>query len=104
MGEKRPPQRDQFETLYRRVTEESGGFELDRFPPDADPYPAVLSVHPRFEIDEDQGVIAEKEDRLRASYSTQRVNLRALKRNGPSRIWMFIRTLSCSLTHSNATK
>ncbi len=56
-----PLQRDQFETLYRRITEESGSFELDRLPPDADPYPAVLSLHPRFEVDEDQGVILEKE-------------------------------------------
>ena len=61
IDETRPLQRDQFETLYRRITEEPGGFELDRLPPDADPYPAVLSVHPRFEIDEDWGVIAEKE-------------------------------------------
>ena len=58
----RPLQRDQFETLYRRITEEPDGFELDRLPPDADPYPAVLSVHPRFEIDEDRGVIVEKDD------------------------------------------
>ena len=57
--EKRPLQRDQFETLYRRITDEPGGFELDRLPPDADPYPAVLSLHPRFEIDEDRGVIVE---------------------------------------------
>ena len=57
--EKRPLQRDQFETLYRRITNESDGFELDRLPPDADPYPAVLSLHPQFEIDEDAGVITE---------------------------------------------
>ena len=61
IDETRPLQRDQFETLYRRITEEPGGFELDRLPPDADPYPAVLSVHPRFEIDKDAGVIAEKD-------------------------------------------
>jgi len=58
----RPLQRDQFETLYRRVTDEGGGFELDRLPPDADPYPAVLSVHPRFEVDEEAGVIVESDD------------------------------------------
>ncbi|SEH52611.1 hypothetical protein SAMN05192561_104159 [Halopenitus malekzadehii] len=58
-AEKRPLQRDQFETLYRRITDEPSGFELDRLPPDADPYPAVLSLHPRFEIDEDAGVITE---------------------------------------------
>jgi len=61
IDEARPLQRDQFETLYRRITEEPGGFELDRLPPDADPYPAVLSLHPRFEINEDQGLIVEKE-------------------------------------------
>jgi len=58
-GDSRPLQRDQFETLYRRVTDEPGGFELDRLPSDADPYPAVLSLHPRFEIDENQGRIYE---------------------------------------------
>ncbi|SNR71068.1 hypothetical protein [Halorubrum vacuolatum] len=55
----RPLQQDQFETLYRRVSDEPSGFELDRLPPDADAYPAVLSLHPRFEIDEDAGVILE---------------------------------------------
>ncbi|CAI50018.1 DUF2800 family protein [Natronomonas pharaonis DSM 2160] len=59
--EKRPLQRDQFETLYRRVSDEPEGFELDRLPSDADPYPAVLSLHPRFEIDEDNGVIVKTE-------------------------------------------
>jgi hypothetical protein len=59
--EQRPLQRDQFETLYRRISDESDGFEIDRLPPDADPYPAVLSLHPRFEIDEDRGVIIETE-------------------------------------------
>jgi 23S rRNA A2030 N6-methylase RlmJ len=59
--ETRPLQRDQFETLYRRVADEPDGFNLDRLPPDADPYPAVLSVHPRFEIDEERAVITEKD-------------------------------------------
>lgn len=61
IDETRPLQRDQFETLYRRITDELDGFELDRLPADADPYPAVLSVHPGFETDEDRGVIVEKE-------------------------------------------
>jgi hypothetical protein len=61
IDETRPLQRDQFETMYRRITDERGGFELDRLPPDADPYPAVWSLHPRFEIDEDEGVIIERE-------------------------------------------
>ncbi|MDL0135979.1 hypothetical protein PNQ20_03815 [Halobacterium salinarum] len=57
----RPLQRDQFETLYRRITEESGEFNLDRLPPDADPYPAVLTIHPQFELDVDAGVITQTE-------------------------------------------
>ncbi|SIS21438.1 hypothetical protein [Natronorubrum thiooxidans] len=57
--EKRPLQCEQFETLYHQIQTSHNGFNLDRLPPDADPYPAVLSVHPRFEIDEDAGVIAE---------------------------------------------
>jgi hypothetical protein len=39
IDETRPLQRDQFETMYRRITDERGSFELDRLPPDADPYP-----------------------------------------------------------------
>lgn len=58
-GENRPLQRDQFETLHQRIQDSQGRFQLDRLPPDADPYPAVLSLHPRFEIDEDSGVIVE---------------------------------------------
>lgn len=61
IDEIRPLQRDQFETLYRRITAEPDGFDLDRLPPDADPYPAVLSVHPYVDIDEDRGVIVETE-------------------------------------------
>jgi hypothetical protein len=61
IDETRPLQRDQFETLYRRIQDEPDGFDLDRLPPDADPYPAVLSLHPRFEVDEDAKVITETE-------------------------------------------
>jgi hypothetical protein len=58
--EKRPLKRDQFETLYRRIQDTpDAAFDLDRVPPDADPYPAVWSLHPRFEIDADRGVIRE---------------------------------------------
>lgn len=61
VDETRPLQRDQFETLYRRITEAADGFDLSRLPTDADPYPAVLSLHPRFEVDADAGVIRETE-------------------------------------------
>jgi len=57
--ETRPLQRDQFETLYRRIEDAPDGFDLDRLPPDADPYPTVWSVHPRFEVDEDAGIITQ---------------------------------------------
>ena len=59
-GEKRPLQRDQFETLARRIGDAADAFDLERLPPDADPYPAVLSLHPRFEIDDREGVIRER--------------------------------------------
>jgi hypothetical protein len=58
-GENRPLQRDQFETLHQRIQDSQGRFQLDRLPPGADPYPTVLSLHPRFEIDEDSGIIIE---------------------------------------------
>jgi hypothetical protein len=62
-----PLQRDQFETLFRHIKRNQDGFALDRLPADADPYPAVLSVHPNFEVDDDEGVIVEIND----SASTQ---------------------------------
>lgn len=62
IDETRPLQRDQFETLHERITDSYGEFDLSRLPPDVDPYPAVLSLHPRFEIDEDRGVLIESDD------------------------------------------
>jgi polyhydroxyalkanoate synthesis regulator phasin len=56
-----PLQQDQFETLAQRVRDSSGIFELDRLPPDAEPYAAVLSLHPRFEIDDREGTLSESE-------------------------------------------
>jgi hypothetical protein len=91
-AEKRSLQRDQFETLYRRITDESGGFELDRLPTDADPYPAVLSLHPQFEIDEDAGVITETDARPRRSSLIPTPNAK----NDRSRTWTCMRTHCCS--------
>lgn len=60
--ETRPLQREQFETLYRRIRDGSNSeFELDRLPSDALPFAAVWSLHPRFEVDESAGVIRESE-------------------------------------------
>lgn len=44
-----PLQREQFETLADRITGAAGddGFDLQRLPSEAEPYAAVLSLHPR---------------------------------------------------------
>ncbi|MHC3439374.1 hypothetical protein ACYJ1Y_15115 [Natrialbaceae archaeon A-gly3] len=60
--ESRPLQREQFETLVGRVKDGIEEFELDRLPPEADPYPTVLSLHPRFEIDKQAGTLSETDD------------------------------------------
>jgi len=60
-GERVPLERDQFETLVGRVRDAQEGFDLDRLPPDAEPYATVLSLHPRFEVDDREGILAESE-------------------------------------------
>ena len=52
-----PLKRDQFETLYQRISESPQPFDLDRLPADAEPYATIISVHPRFEIDQREGVL-----------------------------------------------
>ncbi|WP_436931221.1 hypothetical protein [Halosimplex halobium] len=56
-----PLQRDQFETLFRRIEDAQGEFELDRLPPNAEPYAAVLSLHPRYEVDDHKGTLTKSE-------------------------------------------
>ncbi|QIO25399.1 hypothetical protein [Haloarcula sp. JP-L23] len=56
-----PLQRDQFETLFQRVQDARGAFDLDRLPVDAEPYATVLSLHPRFEVDDREGTLTERE-------------------------------------------
>jgi hypothetical protein len=56
-----PLQREQFETLHQRVQDSRGTFDLDRLPRDAEPYATVLSLHPRFEIDDREGTLTESE-------------------------------------------
>jgi hypothetical protein len=56
-----PLQREQFETLFQRVEESHGSFDLDRLPPDAESYATVLSLHPRFELDDRDGTLIESE-------------------------------------------
>ena len=52
-----PLKREQFETLYERVSDTPQPFDLDRLPADAETYATILSVHPRFEIDQREGVL-----------------------------------------------
>jgi len=59
-----PLQRDQFETLHQRVQDARGAFDLDRLPPDAEPYATVLSLHPRFEVDDREGTLKETEQSI----------------------------------------
>ena len=56
-----PLQRDQFETLIQRLQDARDEFELDRLPPDAEPYATVLSLHPRFELDDRTETLTESE-------------------------------------------
>ena len=57
-----PLKREQFETLYERITDTSQDFDLNRLPADAEPYATMLSVHPHFEIDQREGVIRNTDD------------------------------------------
>lgn len=52
-----PLKRDQFETLYQRVSDSPQDFDLDRLPADAEPYATILSIHPRFEVDQREEVL-----------------------------------------------
>ncbi|WP_049894587.1 hypothetical protein [Halogranum rubrum] len=61
-GDSQPLQREQFATLAERIEEVGGTFDLSRLPPDAEPYAAVLSLHPRYECDERAGTITETDD------------------------------------------
>jgi hypothetical protein len=56
-----PLQRDQFETLFQRVHDARANFDLDRIPSDAEPYATVLSLHPRFELDDREGTLTNTE-------------------------------------------
>ena len=57
-----PLQREQFATLADRITEAGGTFDLQRLPPDAEPYAAVLSLHPRYECNERAKTLVETQD------------------------------------------
>ena len=61
-GNRQPLKRDQFETLIERIDDAIGGFAIENVPAAAESYTAVLSLHPRYEIDEREGVIVETDE------------------------------------------
>ncbi|WP_255194632.1 hypothetical protein [Natronobeatus ordinarius] len=61
-GDAQPLHREQFETLAERITDAGGTFDLQRLPPDAEPYAAVLSLHPRYEINNRAGTLTETDE------------------------------------------
>jgi hypothetical protein len=65
-GDSQPLQREQFESLAERVGDatsaDGDAFAFDRLPPKAEPYAAVLRLHPNYEIDERAGIMTEVED------------------------------------------
>ncbi|WP_458190760.1 hypothetical protein [Haladaptatus sp. NG-WS-4] len=61
-GDSQPLQREQFATLVERIDDANGTFDLQRLPPDAEPYAAVLSLHPRYECNERAGTMTATDD------------------------------------------
>jgi hypothetical protein len=53
---------DQFEALHDRIVDTVNGFSLNNLPQRTEPYAGVLSLHPRYEVDENAGVIRETEE------------------------------------------
>jgi hypothetical protein len=63
-GDTQPLQREQFATLAEHVSDATtpdtdSGFEIERLPAEAEPYAAVLAIHPRYVIDEQEGTLTE---------------------------------------------
>ena len=61
-GESQPLQREQFEALAEHTREASEGYELSRLPPKAEPYAAVLALHPRYMLDEREKTLTELDE------------------------------------------
>jgi hypothetical protein len=61
-GESQPLQREQFATLAESTGDAVGGFKLERMPPKAEPYAAVLALHPRYVLNEQDGTLTELDE------------------------------------------
>ena len=58
-GDSQPLQREQFEALVEHTRDAIEGFDLDRLPLKAEPYAAVLALHPRYVLDEREATLTE---------------------------------------------
>ena len=57
-GDSQPLQREQFEALIEHTRDSAGeGYDLERLPAKAEPYAAVLALHPRYVLDQEDGRI-----------------------------------------------
>ena len=61
-GDSQPLQREQFEALVEHTRDAIEGFDLDRLPPKAEPYAAVLALHPRYVLDEREATLTELDE------------------------------------------
>lgn len=75
--------RDQFEALHDRITDAVNIFSLDDLPQRTEPYAAVLSLHPRYEVDENAGVIIETENETATQLLEESPTDEAVKRTEP---------------------
>ena len=91
----RPLPQDQLEALYDRVTDAPNGFALENLPRGTEPYAAVLSLHPRYEVDERAGVITKRTTIQTRNWSIHRTTERATGRIGRSQMWTCTR-MRCS--------
>ncbi|EMA55675.1 hypothetical protein [Halococcus thailandensis] len=61
-GDSQPLQREQFEALAEHTREAIDGYELSRLPTQAEPYAAVLALHPRYVLDERENTLTELDE------------------------------------------
>lgn len=61
-GDSQPLQREQFEALAEHTREAIDGYELSRLPTQAEPYAAVLALHPRYVLDEREKTLTELDE------------------------------------------
>ncbi|RJT07452.1 hypothetical protein [Halococcus sp. IIIV-5B] len=55
-------QRNQFEALAQHTADATEGYEIEQLPPKAEPYAAVLALHPQYVLDQQAGTIIELDE------------------------------------------